>query len=278
MGETSTTLADAAVVERDGEGDAARLLERLADEQAARVAWVHEKIAHHAFVPRQPPRPWAGRGDIIELARQQFAGLDVAGAGALVDLAVTELWAIESGGDSGPVKLDLMLLRFKDIRKLVRKAIADGRTETVYVYEKHPTEANKLIERKAKEKRFTGVDMAGVAKLMEVELAIAQLEGLAMKHKGGGMDAIAKIFEQMDERRKAGGLGAENDDRVKGSKAQQLLAAPIDGSSAAGMNVLRLAYAEVQQVEVTGSTPVAGGGGKQRRKRVASRPSEGGGG
>lgn len=237
--------------------------------------YVQEKLAYHDLRPVKPPLPWAGRSDIIEDARQHFGG-SYSDAAQLVDLAVLHLWDKErdGGGDASPVKLDLLLLRLKDLRKIARRALTEVRKETTYVYDKNPNNENQLIERMAKEKRYTGVDLAALGKLMELEGMIAQLQSLGVKKAGGGsFDAIAAIFAQMDERMSARDGSADGRPSI-GSKAQQLLAGKVDGSNKAGLAVLQAAWIETQGQGGSEKPPT----GRRRAKRVDSKQSDADGG
>lgn len=166
-------------------------------ESLAYVAWCQEQIAEGCYVVQLPPKPWAGRDDIVNKLSRQFGITDLLVASNAVDQAVLGMWN-RSGEDPSNFDKQAMLLRIQGIRQLILQAIKNGRRETTYKYEPHESDPMKLIEMKMKEKRYIGTDMAAVDKLLAVERLIAELKGLWGDGKKLGVDIIDQFFAGLD--------------------------------------------------------------------------------
>ena len=167
-------------------------------ESLAYVAWCQEQIAENCYVVRLPPKPWAGRDDLVNKCSRNFRISDLLIASNAVDQAVLGMWH-RQGDDPANFLKQAMRLRLQGIRQLILEAMKNGRREQTFKYEPHPDDPMKLIEMKMKEKRYVGTDMAAVDKLLAVERVLADLEGLWGDTQKLGANIIEQFFCGLDK-------------------------------------------------------------------------------
>lgn len=206
-------------------------------ERAAEVAWAQEQISQACFVPKLPPKAWAGRDEIIAGVAEQF-GVKLVDAASVVDEASLLLCGHELD-DQAPALKRTMLVRLIGIRKLILKAIGDGRRESQYKTDPDPNNPNKRIKFLFKEKHYHGIDMAAIGRLLEVERAIADLQGLK-----GPEEAVATL-SVLDELNDA--MDATAKRKVTLSLAQKIKTGQIGELSVEGKRMVSAALDEMNK-------------------------------
>jgi hypothetical protein len=144
-----------------------------------RVEWAIRMIADQCWTPKTPPLDWAGRDEIITMAREKYR-FDRAAAAEFIDHVAAEL-AIDQFADAEMLRR-LAIMRAIGIRQLILRAMRDGRRETHFEFEKRtgPDGGDPTFVRvPVKEKVYTGSDMAQVAQLREIDKTLADLLGVS---------------------------------------------------------------------------------------------------
>lgn len=235
MGNEIATCSPADEPERD-------ILRFAETEWASRVEWAKDQIASECYVPLLPPKIWAGRDDIITGCAEQFR-INLSDAAKAVDAAAMDLCLLERD-DPSPALKRTMLMRLVGIRKILAQAMKDGRSEMQYKWEPDP-DGGEPKKVPFKEKKFVGVDMAAIGRLLEVERNIAELQGLK-----GPEDATASlsIIDELDA-----ALDGKTKRKVVVSLAQKLKTGEIGSLSPDGRRMLDAAVKEMNK-----SNPVEG--------------------
>lgn len=203
-------------------------LELANAESMAYVAWCQQQIAESFYVVQLPPKPWAGRDDLINAASRNFDNPDLLVMSNAVDQAVLGMWNRQKE-DPYNFQKQAMLLRAQGIRQLILQAIKNGRKESTYQYKPLKNDGTKLVETKVKEKRYVGTDMAAVDKLLAVERLIAELQGLYGDPQKTGGDIVERFFQGLDDLQKNKIAAVEDQDGVTSSRALKAKNRAMDG-------------------------------------------------
>lgn len=172
----------------------------------AYIAWVKQTIATTRYEIQLPPKPWAGRDDIIELGCRHFKTSDRLLIAQCVDVAVTELGVVDEADSTGR-QVQLMVLRLKVLHQHLFSQMDKGSSQKTYKYfsakelrasdllpEKYEDAPDsKFIRIPFKESRSKGIDPALVGQMLQLERLIADLTGL-FRSEGPQSNIVQMLF------------------------------------------------------------------------------------
>jgi hypothetical protein len=167
------------------------ILKFAESETAARTQWVKDEIAAACHPACPPPAVWYGRDDVIRGLAERFSISEIEAATA-VDLACEQL-ATPDHQDYLRVSRKLMRMRLVSTRQLILRAIKEGRRESQFKVNED-TDTKRWVP--FKEKRYHGIDMAAIGRLIEVDNALARLDGLDGTVE---TESSISILEELDQ-------------------------------------------------------------------------------
>lgn len=171
------------------------------EETTARIEWVKEQLGFKCLQPLLPPHQWSGKAELVNMAMDQWKGMQTLDAVNLIDAAVVQL-AAHDRPDDRPIQRQLAFLRLRFIWKL---ATEPNREEMQYKYDKveNPATGQVTIQKVPFKSKTIPFD-AGA--MLQIAQAIEDLQGLRDDVSGVTNNVLVQIREAYNDQTKDGKL------------------------------------------------------------------------